>query len=48
MTRPPATVVSCMETRDGDPMLNDQHWTRLKEGASVGLDGDDRIVGAGG
>lgn len=61
MTRPPATVVSCMETRDGDFLLIVQlskregghripvkHSTRLKEGASVRLDGGDRIVGVGG
>lgn len=61
MTRSNATVVSCMETRDGEFLhivqlskregghrIPVKHWTRLKEGASVGLDGDDRIVGAWG
>lgn len=61
MTRPTATVVSCMETRDGDFLhivqlskregghrIPVKHWTRLKEGISVRLDGDNRIVGAGG
>lgn len=61
MTRPPATVVSCMETRDGDfqhivqlskreggHRIPVKHWTRLKDGTSVQLDDDNRIVRVGG